>query len=374
MSSKFPYKKILDYLREGICCGDFPAGKRIPSQKELCVTFGVSRAPVLKALAILTQEGLLSPVQGSGMFVADRSRPSAAGKGEIALVIPVASEYYTEFVNALQDAVFAAGYLLRIYTTGYNEEVERAVLRQLAGDRNASGIIFSPQGNARKMAEFYPGLLRRTGKPVILVNRRIPGSDLDYLEYDYEQGGRMLAGYLLELGLTRMIFHGADPRRNSWEPRLRGLQQGYRERNISAPVLQLPATLGPVHMRRLAELFKAGKVDVIVSADDRFVGELCHLLEALCIRVPDDIALAGFDNLECASYIDPPLTTVAPAKAEAARLAAEHMVRKFHDPGHQVRLSLPCTLIERASCRHTDAAERVYPFQKTPPTADIAGV
>jgi GntR family transcriptional regulator, arabinose operon transcriptional repressor len=362
MSSEFPYQKIESYLREAILCGDFPPGAQIPSQRELSETFGVSRAPVLKALAVLIQEGLLHGIQGSGVFVADKtSQHPSGGQGEIALLIP-SYNYYAEFIRPLTETLSKQGYVLRIYMTGYHADEERDILQRILNDPALDGVLMSPESNDRKMREFYSPLLAETRKPLILINRRIPELDMDFIEYDYVQGGRILADYLLKAGLQKILFHGADPRRDSWRPRLEGLTQRLKEDGINGPVETFPMDLGPVFVRRLSEMLKHGEIDVVVGADDNHAAYIYNLLLALDKKIPDDVAMAGFDDRECAAFMSPPLTTVAPAKQEAGQLAAEHILHKIANPAHRVQLALPCKLILRGSCAPAERAMDAYPF------------
>ena len=360
-SFAFPYQRIVDYFRQGIECGDFPPGSQLPSQQQLGETFGVSRAPVLKALGILSNEGLIRSVQGLGAFVVHRAAASYPNGNEVALLLPHAT-FHHALVRALQDTLFDTGYLLRIYVTAYREQRERAYVEHAVKDASVCGLLLSPQSAPHKMKEFYPALLSDVPKPIILINRRIQDTNIDFVEYDYVQGGRMLADHLLRLGHKRVIFYGIDPRRTSWEPRLRGLRSRFQEEGIDPLVDCFPMGLGPVLIRRLSARLKAREADVIVSADDAHATYLYDFLIALGQDVPGDIAVVSFDDREFSRYMSPPLTTIAPAKAEAGRLAAEALIRKIEDPTHSVHVSLPCKLIVRASCGSPETATHMSPF------------
>jgi len=363
MTTEYPYQKIVTFVREAIACGDYTPGSRIPSHRELCETFGVSRAPVLKALDALIHEGVLSAVQGSGVFVADKKaqRQKEEG-GEIALLLHSANDFFQPFIQSCAQTLWARAHLLRVYVTEYHEDRERRVLETLARDSGVRGVLMSPEPNAKKMASFYDPMLRPYPKPLIAINRRLGELDVDFIEYDYVQGGRLLGEHLLKLGRRRALFYGADPRRMSWKPRLDGLLSANAGQGGIDVVEVWPVGLGPLRARQLSAMLKSRQIDVIVAGDDRFAAYIYNLLMALGVRVPDDVALAGFDDRECAQYLSPPLTTIAPPKQEAGGLAAEHILAKVQNPGHRVRLSLPCSLLERGSCATDEVAAEAYPF------------
>ena len=365
MTTEYPYQKIVTFIHEAIACGDYAPGSRIPSHRELCETFGVSRAPVLKALDALIHEGALVAVQGSGVFVADkRDEGKSEDGGEIALLLHTANDFFQPFITSCAQTLSACGHSLRVYVTEYHEDRERRALDALANDSGVRGVLISPEPNPLKMTSFYAPMLSFYPKPLIAINRRAGEADADYIEYDYTQGGQLLGEHLLKLGKRRALFYGADPRRLSWRPRLDGLPDPRREGRGVEVAEVWPVGLGPLRARQLSAMLKSSQMDVIVAGDDRFAAHIYNMLMALGARVPEDVGLAGFDDRECAQYMTPPLTTVAPPKAEAGRLAAEHILAKARDPQHRVRLSLPCKLEVRGSCATDEVTIEAYPFER----------
>ena len=88
----------------------------------------------------------------------------------------------------------------------------------------------------------------------------------------------------------------------------------------------------------------------IFAMNDLMAAGCMAVLAAAGLRIPEDIAVAGFDNREIAAYLQPPLTTIALPTTEIGTQAALHIIDMINNPRtHPAREILPCTIIERKS-------------------------
>jgi LacI family transcriptional regulator len=175
------------------------------------------------------------------------------------------------------------------------------------------------------------------------------GTRAAYLVDDFG-GARVMTGHLASCGYRR-IAHVRGPRNNfEAEERLRGYRAGLGARRA----VVFDGDFSEESGYRAGQALVAGRTrpDAVFAANDATaIGCLFALTEA-GVRVPQDMALAGFDDIPVARYVHPPLTTVRVDVAAMGRLALERLAAAIDDPRADTRMveTLPVELVVRASC------------------------
>jgi len=198
--------------------------------------------------------------------------------------------------------------------------------------------------------------LRAGGTPVVAITRCWGGGD--YVTFDDRAGGRLAAEHLLRLGHRRLGFLAMGEEGNTAvQARLSGFLGGLQDAGAAcAPAWRLYAT----HQTsedgvRAADAFAELPVKptaMFVTADRLAIG-FAHRLQEHGLRVPADVAVVGYDDIEYNEYLEVPLTTVALPRQELGRLAAELLCGRIedgeaHSELHQIQLAP--RLVVRASC------------------------
>ncbi len=249
-------------------------------------------------------------------------------------------------LQGLASVLYREGYHL-LFRPIEPDEPDEVVL-QLAQGRYADGLIVSgPRADDPVLLD----LLRRDF-PLIL-HGQLPGADLPYVDVDNVVGARQAVEHLLTLGHTRIgIITNAPLSYVSARQRLEGYHQALRRAGIQ-PVPEwiqygnFDEASGRRAMARLLQV-RPRPTAVFVASDMVALGALYALWEA-GLRVPQDMALVGFDDLPLAAYTIPPLTTVHVPAWNLGKAAGELMLRRIQ--GKEVRSRrLPTTLVIRASC------------------------
>jgi GntR family transcriptional regulator, arabinose operon transcriptional repressor len=334
MSGTYHYKKIRDYILKEIATGRVAPGGKILSQRQLCEHFGVSKAPVLKALDSMINEGTLFAVKGKGVFVShSRSRSPKShlknGSAEVALLIPSFSDYYRAIVNALERSLFANGVALRIYLTEYNSEREQLFIKQTINDDSVLGIIASAEASPDKMQNFYPQLFKKINKPFLLVNRPVQNHDYDCIHFDYYRAGQILTEQLLQMGCQRFIFHGVLDDNYSWIPRRQAILDCLNKAGIERLEL-LSALILPPQVKRFSHLLKEFKPDAIICAGGNLLEHMSDLLEAFEVKVPEDVVLGSCDGNAIETTINIPIEIAEIPKEQVGVIAAETILAKIN--------------------------------------------
>ncbi len=259
--------------------------------------------------------------------------------GVIALAVPQLDQpYFAELAQHVVAAAARHGWTVLIDQTGGTLEQERTVAAGIR-DHLIDGLIISPL--ALSADDLAAGV---DGTPKVLLGERVDHGLADHVMIDNVCAAREMTGHLATLGRRRIAAIGVqrNPEGESARFRLLGYQQGLVEAGLNydaALVAPAPAwnrADGAAAMRTL--LGCGARPDAVFCFNDTLaLGSLRALAEAR-LKVPEDVAIAGFDDIEDGRFSNPTLSTVAPDKVEIARLAVELLAgRLHHDAGSPPR-------------------------------------
>jgi len=257
-------------------------------------------------------------------------------------------EFFSELIRGLDGlARDRRRQLLLSSVRGEAEEVATA-LRALRGKVDGL-VVMSPHVDADLLQRNLPGAL-----PTVLLNSPLQGTGRSTFTIDSYRGARAMVRHLARRG-HRRIAHIAGPEGNSdAEQRLRGYRDEMRRSRPKAPLEILPGDFtqrsGYEAGRRLAQARE--RPDAVFAANDVLaIGCLVAFREE-GLRVPEDVAVAGFDDIPLASLVSPALTTVRVHIAELGRSAMEHLLAGIEDSKgtRPVTRRLTPEVVVRESC------------------------
>ena len=253
------------------------------------------------------------------------------------LVTDIANPFFPLVVRAVEDEAHARGYGVVFGNAADDPERELAYLDLLL-ERRVDGLIVASARATRRHAE----RLARVPVPVVLLNSDAPGAGrLPSISTDHRLGGRLAAEHLLLLG-HRVLAHVTAPAGHAAAAtdRRRGIEDAMEAAGVDPGSLLVAD--GGGDRRRTA----------VVGFNDLTAIGLLRGLRAAGLRVPDDIAVVGFDDIELAAWTDPPLTTVRQPTEELGRWAVTRIADALADPDRPIgpaRVVLDPTLVVRAT-------------------------
>lgn len=243
--------------------------------------------------------------------------------GVIALAVPELDiPYFAELARHVVTAAAEHGWTVLIDQTGGGPEQERKAASGI-GDHMIDGLIFSPLALA---ADDLTGL---DGMPMVLLGERVDHGPADHVVIDNVAAAREVTAHLIGLGRRRIAAIGSQrtPEGASARLRLAGYTAALAEAGIGydeklvAPAPAWHRADGAAAMR---ELLSTGvRPDAVFCFNDTLALGTLRALHEAGLRVPEDVAVAGFDDIEDGRFSIPTLTTVAPDKERIARLAVE---------------------------------------------------
>lgn len=186
--------------------------------------------------------------------------------------------------------------------------------------------------------------------PTVLIGHRREDLTASYVDIDNIGAAELITTHLLQLG-RRRIGHISGTRNTvAGEDRLVGYRNAMEKAGLSSDGLIVEGDFNdPSGVVGAAALLDRG-VDAIFCANDRTARGALEVFRARGVRVPEDVALAGFDDLEFAAELDPPLTTIRQGVDQQGAEAARTLIQLLQDPaGGPRRVLLPAELVIRQS-------------------------
>jgi DNA-binding LacI/PurR family transcriptional regulator len=251
--------------------------------------------------------------------------------GLVALAVPeISLPYFAELAEVVVQQAKTHDWTVLIDQTLGDRDTERLVA---AGIRShlVDGLIVCPLTlTARDIDE------RRATTPLVLLGERLSTAPVDYVAIDNVAGARAATQHLLELGRTRIAVIGGRPgglgpaalRLKGYRDALRKAGIGY-DQALVAPTNGAHCLDGAAAMRDLIRAQSPPDAVFCVS-DTLALGAIRMLLGSGC-RVPDDVAVIGFDGIDEGAFSTPSLSTIAPDKAQIAELALGLLSRRIAD-------------------------------------------
>lgn len=364
------YGGIVEQLRRQIESGDLAEGDQVPTEQELSAHFGVSRITSARAVKELEQAGMVVRVRGKGTFVTERTTWTASTSRKasiISIVLPFGrtGDGYP-LLEGLETAARAEKQMIALHNSAGSGEQEREIITE-AIDHDTSGLIIYPFHCLRNMDVF--SRLLANDVPFVLLDRPVLGIDASFVGPDNVAGVEALTRHLIELGHERVAYVG-HTRTGQLSEQARFV--GYCRAMVSAHL--------PIHEEYLHIVDEQMENDPDfspqVAGDDHDIGEFgfprliratppptaivaVNDLAAVVVlraalewglRVPEDLAITGFDDLPVASHLNVPLTTIAQPFYEIGHTAVELLRERVSDPGAPHRkVLLPGALRVRAS-------------------------
>lgn len=246
------------------------------------------------------------------------------------VVLDVRNPFFTDVARGAEDEASTHGLSIILGNSDEDAGRESGYL-DLFEEQRVHGILISPYGDIEpRLAE-----LRRRGTPVVLVDRESRDADVSSVSVDDTAGGRLAVAHLLATGRRSIAFVGGPLSVRQISDRLAGARAAIAE--VEGASLEVIATDGLTVLegRRVGEelVARGSRPDAVFAANDLVaVGLLQALVMSGALRVPQDVALIGFDDIDFASATVVPLSSVRQPRHEIGATALRILREEAADP------------------------------------------
>ncbi|CAG0937092.1 Ribose operon repressor [Thermoflexales bacterium] len=320
---------------------------------------GVSRSTVSRVInddphvSDGTRENVLRVVRLMNYVPNAAARGLARGRTQvIGLVIPTgistlfADPYFSIFIQGVSSACNAHGHSVMLWLA--EPEYERRQIRQIVHGGSIDGVIVA----SALTDDVLLNELSQSQRPYVVVGRRPNDWQTSYVDADNSGGARDAVRHLLRLGRRRIATIIGPQNMIAGLDRLTGYVMALREYGL--PIDQDLIAEGGFNESggylAMQQLLPRRPEAVFAASDTMAIGALRAIRE-VGLRVPDDLALIGFDDTPLAARTDPPLTVIRQPAQQLGRMAVEILLEVIDYPEVAPQcLILPTELVVRASC------------------------
>lgn len=328
----------------------------MPTIRDVAREAGVS---VTAASRALNGRGELSPEKRARVLEAAARLnfvPSAVARALVSgktktlgmVITDNASPVYADIVKGVEAAAKRAGFGILLCNSADSQDQALACLA-LFQAKQVDGVLLTPVQSDRRDIEF----LQQAGIPHILLLRHFGDPDTDAVITDNVAGGRLATNHLIELGHTRIAHIAGPAHTSSAQGRLAGYLAALGEHGLAsdpALIRHAPYTIEGGYQAALPLLSEPDRPTAIFAANDLIAIGVMKAARELGLRIPDDLALVGGDNIELAEYLAVPLTTFRQPAWEIGAHGAELLLARLRgEREHAEQVVLPTELIVRAS-------------------------
>src|ERR1035437_6381494 len=317
---------------------------------------GVSVASVSRVLSGVpgvsetTRERVMTSVQALDY------RPNLAARrlrsqrtDTLGLIVPdIRNPYFTEGSRAVEDVAYANG--LRVMFCNADEDPEKEnFYLEMMRDENVAGVILSP--TLPRLAHYRPA---DYPFPVVLVDRCESDTDADAVVLDNVDAAQRLVRHLMEIGHQRIVFfYGAASA--TGRQRLEGYQNALASAGLTPITQALKPTTDEARAVMGHFLERHSQLpDAIVGSSGLILLGLVEALREAKLSYPEDVALAGFDDMPWTRVVTPSITVMAQPTYDMGRSAIELLLARIAQPEQAVRrIVLRGELIVRGSCQRS---------------------
>ncbi|GAB1489363.1 MAG TPA: LacI family DNA-binding transcriptional regulator [Opitutaceae bacterium] len=282
--------------------------------------------------------------------VARRLRQRSGRRHLLGLIIPdIQNPFFAEIARGVEDVAYANEFAVMLCNSDENLKKEAFYLGVMQSE-SVDGIILPP------INDHDPAIIRlaAAGMPIVSVDRSLVNSSIDKVEVDNRQGAFEAVDHLLRLGHKRVAMIAGRQNVSTSRERRLGYEDALAAHNI--PLREDYIRTGDYKQasgHALADelLTRAPRPTALFVSNNLMTVGAMEAIHKRGLRIPEDVAIIGFDDLPWAEALDPPLTVVRQPAYEVGRSAAELLLKRLSDPSAPAAwLRLRPKLILRSSC------------------------
>ncbi len=327
-----------------------------PTINDIARRAGLSKASVSRALNGKqdvdpeTRKRVLKLAAQMGYVPSASARALSNGRSNcLGLLVPTLTwPWILEVLRGVAEEIERSGYSLILYTTAGGEESEQAFMSQVVPAGAVDGLaLVIPLG----MLD-YIERLAKGGLPIVVVDDRGHYPDLPTVATTNVEGGRSATRHLIEQGRKRIAMLNGPHDFGCDRDRVKGYRSALEEAGLQFDPRRVTDSDfkedgGASAMTRL--LAADPRLDAVFAANDLMAFGAMRALRNAGRRVPDDVAVVGFDDLPASAMTHPPLTTVRQPLYEMGRTAASMVMAAVRGESIAKRIELPTSLVIRDS-------------------------
>jgi LacI family transcriptional regulator, kdg operon repressor len=253
------------------------------------------------------------------------------------IVANILHNFTTEVTRAIEDVCISSNYHTIICNADDDPEKEKNYIEMLRA-KQVDGLIIFPTGDNR---DLYEKMLKDR-YPVIFLDRKVEGISIPSILLDNEKASNLAVEHFLQKGcrrigmITTSITHHITPRLE----RIQGYEKAIKEQGLPFTEDYVKSAEPTKIQHVLEELLSLEDApDAILAGNDLVLIEILKYVKKKGVRIPEDLAVIGIDDVSFASFYTPAITTVAQPTFEMGKMGAEALLNKIKENKTEEELS-----------------------------------
>jgi len=309
------YMQIYKQLREDILAMKYPAGKRLPTEKELCKIYHVSRITAKNALNMLAEDKLIVRIKGKGSFVSHNQalhtidNKQGNAQKTIGVIIPEFEDIYgRDMLAAIEKHCRKHGFLCMICRSEESQQVEAQALDNMI-QHGVAGIIIMPVFGVYYNAKILQLVL--DAFPVVLVDRDLRGIPVHFVGTDNITAAETAMDYLIQAGHKKIgVYASYSKNTSSVEDRIEGIHRSLHKNNLllepslfymmpfksALPNYGTPEIFGKDREAAIKHMKENQGMTAAIAMGYKVALVVRSAAEKLGLKVPEDIQIVCFDG------------------------------------------------------------------------------
>ena len=244
------------------------------------------------------------------------------------IISDITNPFFPEITKGVEDSCIKKGYSVILCNSNYSLEQETEYLNMLI-EKGVDGIILTPH-SVNHLHEYFFEINKI---PFVLIDIRPTNTNINCVYVDQEEGANIAINYLIEKGHRNIAFITGPTDLPSANQAIRGYKKAFNEKNLKVNdkfIIETPQKIESAYLETKQLLKTHENLTAIFSLSDTLCIGIYQAIYETNLRIPDDIAVIGYDDLPVTRFMDPPLTTVYQAKYEVGSLAAEMLIEQIN--------------------------------------------
>lgn len=298
----------------------------------------------------LKVEQVIKELKYSPNRVAKRLRNRNASSNLIGVLIPdIQNPFYVEVLRGIEDVASENKYAQIISNFSQDEKKQQMYL-DIMQSESVDGIIAAPTSEYDEKVSS----LVRMGLPIVCVDRGLANVDVDVILVENEKGAFMAVDHLAKKGYKRIAFISGLSKIPSSKQRLLGYLNALEKNGLEKDdeLIKYGDSRHESGVKLCQELLSLDNPpDAIFTGNNLITLGALETIHTRGLRIPEEVAIVGFDDMYWSISLNPPLTAVRQPAYEIGRRAAEQLIARINDPSRPaISMILKTELMIRSSC------------------------
>lgn len=299
----------------------------------------ISEATRQRVLEIVEREGYISNAIAKSLKMKSTNT--------LGIIIPdVMNLFFSELARGIEDAAERKGYSVILCNSDNKTSKEERYI-QVLQEKMVDGIILTASEQSVSRS------LKRRSTPMVLLDRDILiDSNVGRIIVDNKTGSYIATDHLIKKGCKNIGFISSDKVNKSSGERLKGYRKALIENNmeIDESKIYLHSYTIDTGYKGTMKLLENNKLDGICCGNDLIAIGAIKALNEMKIKIPEEVKVVGFDDIQISQYIEPPLTTIKQPIYEMGEEAVKMLISIIENKSVGETKILKTTLVERRSC------------------------